>query len=118
MRDIQLHATARGTRILATNAGLQVCSYTVASGIDQGACTPYQGSMLPSDSISSVLRLSVSSSDRLLLGTGNGLFVPDNIDVPNGSGSKPLEAGPVDRVTGREQHDALGERRGHALPNR
>jgi ligand-binding sensor domain-containing protein len=74
---------------------LQVCSYTVAAGIDQGACTTYQGSMLPSDSITSVLRLNVSGSDRVLVGTGNGLFIPDDAAVPNGSGSRPLSVSVV-----------------------
>jgi hypothetical protein len=94
MRDVHLHA-ASGHAYLATNSGLQVCSYTVASGIDGAACTPYQGSMLPSDSIASVLRLNVSGSDRLLVGTGNGLFVPSDVDMPNGSGSKALSVSVV-----------------------
>jgi hypothetical protein len=94
MRDVHLHA-ASGHAYLATSSGLQVCSYTVASGIDGAACTPYQGMMLPSDSIASVLRLSVSGSDRLLVGTGSGLFVPDDVNVPNGAGSKALSVSVV-----------------------
>jgi hypothetical protein len=89
MRDILLHAGS-GHAYLATSTGLQVCSYTVVSGIDSSACTTYQGMMLPSDSITSILRLNVSGSDRVLVGTGNGLFIPDDAAVPNGSGSKPL----------------------------
>ena len=86
IRDVWLHAPA-GVAYLATAAGFQTCGYAVSSGIDSSACTTHQGGSLPSDSITKLLRVSVGSSDYLLVGTSQGLFVPDSAALPDAGGS-------------------------------
>jgi ligand-binding sensor domain-containing protein len=80
IRDVLLHVGSN-TAYLSTAAGYQTCSYVVSSGIDMSSCSGHQ----TSNSIATILRTTVASTDYLLIGTNSGLFVPDNPAQPDNS---------------------------------
>jgi hypothetical protein len=65
---------------LATINGLVVCDYETASPIDASSCTTFLGGSFPSNNVTAVLRAKADDVDILVLGTANGLFVPDDVE--------------------------------------
>ncbi|HEY2732596.1 MAG TPA: hypothetical protein VGI70_01355, partial [Polyangiales bacterium] len=80
IHDVLLHS-ASGTAYISTAVGFQTCTYAVNSGIDMSSCGGHQ----TGNNVATILRITVGSADYLLIGTNNGLFVPDNPAQPDNS---------------------------------
>ena len=73
-----LKAPTAGFIYFATQQGLTTCGYVASSGINT-SCRSYAGNDFPSDDLFSVLRVAGNgNNERLLIGTGDGLFSTDN----------------------------------------
>jgi ligand-binding sensor domain-containing protein len=70
--------TSVGLAYVATANGYLVCDY---SGGTTTNCNSFSGGQIPSNDTTAVLRVrSANSNDYLLVGTSNGLFVPEKAD--------------------------------------
>jgi len=86
VNDIFIDAV-NGLIYLATRDGLVVCDFSVATGIDTGACNTFRDGSIPAqnNNLQAVARVTGSDSqDYLLIGNGDGLLVASDAAGSNG----------------------------------
>ena len=98
VKDVDF-AESAGLVYAATADGLTVCNYVMALGIG-ALCTTYSGSDFPSDDLRSVLRVRGSDDkDHLLVGTVDGLFIPQSLSGDD-QGTTKFEGRRINAIAG------------------